>query len=183
MRDPTAGWHAEHENFTRLLDLFEREVAVFHSGERPDYELLLDIVTYLHHFPGRTHHPREDVAFARLVQHDPSLAPIVARLHQEHRIIAEAGSVLRERLEAALGDTFVERSRVEAECALFLVYYRHHVAAEENGIMPRAASLLTPADWKAVAAAVAQGPDPLFGTHVEERYRSLRRRIDTEARR
>jgi hypothetical protein len=29
---------------------------------------------------------------------------------------------------------------------------------------------------------VAQGPDPLFGTHVEQRDRALRSTIDTEAR-
>ena len=182
MHDPIAGWHAEHQNFARLLDLFERELAVFHSGERPNYELLVDIVAYLHHFPGRTHHPREDVAFARLVRHDQSLLPVVTRLQQEHRVIAEAASALLARLEEVLGDAFVQRGRVEADCAMFLLYYRHHLNAEEDGIMPRAASLLTAEDWKAVTAAVAQGPDPLFGTHVEERYRALRSRIDTEAR-
>ena len=33
-------WHAEHVNFAQLLALFERELARFHEGERPNYELI-----------------------------------------------------------------------------------------------------------------------------------------------
>jgi len=181
MNDPVAAWHAEHQNFSRLLDLFAREVAVFHSGERPDYELLLDIVAYLGHFPGLAHHPREDVAFARLADRDPSLRAMVARLQQEHRVIAAAGERLRELLEAILDDAFAERVQVEAACATFLVYYRHHIQTEEQGIMPRAAKLLNADDWKAIADAHAAVPDPLFGAAVEDRYRELRRKIAVEA--
>ena len=66
-------WHAEHVNFSQLLALFERELARFHEGERPDYELMLDIVDYLRYYPDRFHHAREDVAFERLAARDPNL--------------------------------------------------------------------------------------------------------------
>lgn len=181
MKAPIAGWRAEHENFARLLDLFEREVAVFHAEERPNYELLLDVLRYLGHYPDRYHHPREDVAFARLARHDPSLATTVARLQQEHRVIAAAGARLLDLLEGVLVGSFAERSQIERECAMYLVYYRHHINAEERGIMPIAERLLTDEDWKAISAAVGSGHDPLFGSHVDEGYRELRSRIETEA--
>jgi hemerythrin-like domain-containing protein len=181
MKSPITGWRAEHENFSRLLDLFEREVAVFHKEERPNYELLLDILQYLDRFPNRYHHPREDVAFARLVRHDPSLATTVARLQQEHRVIAAAGAKLVELLEGVLAGNFAERAQIERECAMYLVYYRHHINAEERGVMSFAEKLLTDEDWKAVSGAVAAGRDPLFGSHVDEGYRDLRDRIEIEA--
>lgn len=181
MTDPVATWHAEHRNFARLLELFEREVAVFHAGERPDYELLLDIVAYLRHYPDLAHHPREDVAFERLVRRDPSLATTVARLQQEHRVIAAIGDRLHEMLSEVLDGTFAERTQVEAACATFLVYYRHHIETEERAIMPQAARLLDADDWNAVAEAHATAPDPLFGDVVEDRYRELRRKIAAEA--
>ena len=43
---------------------------------------------------------------------------------------------------------------IEAAAATYLVYYRNHMAAEERNVMSRAAAVLTPEDWKAVAAAV-----------------------------
>jgi hemerythrin-like domain-containing protein len=182
MNRPTDAWRAEHDNFARLLDLFSREMDRFHAGEHPDYELMLDVLTYLRHFPERSHHPREDVAFARLLRHDRSVEPVVSRFLQEHRVIAEAAREAQALLEAVEGDEFVARERVEAACATLLVYYRHHIAGENSLILPLAAKLLTHEDWDAVGRAVAQEADPLFGEQVDSRYRELRERIEAEAR-
>jgi hemerythrin-like domain-containing protein len=181
MVEPIAAWHAEHVHFTRLLDLFEKEVGVFHAEEQPNYELMLDIVHYLRYYPDRFHHPREDAAFARLVERDPELELPIARRLQEHRVIAVAGETLLAQLQAVIEEAIVARSALETVAATYLVYYRHHLATEEREVIPRAAELLTPEDWAAVAAAVPAGADPLFGQDSEERYRELRRRIAREA--
>lgn len=174
-------WHAEHVNFAQLLALFERELARFHEGERPDYELMLDIVDYLRYYPDRFHHAREDIAFERLVARDPNLRVRINRLLQEHRVIAQAGDELLRLLNDVADEAMVPRESVEAAAATYLVYYRHHLATEERDIMPRAAELLDGEDWAAVAAAVPAGPDPLFGDAAEARYAALRRLIDLEA--
>jgi hemerythrin-like domain-containing protein len=169
MSDPIAAWRAEHDNFARLLDLFDREVARFRAGEHPDYELMLDVLTYLRQF-------------ARLARHDATVEPLVNRFLQEHRVIAEAAREAQALLEAVEGDEFVARDRVEAACATLLVYYRHHIAGENGLILPLAAQHLKPEDWRAVGAAGATEPDPLFGAQVDARYRELRERIEAEAR-
>lgn len=179
--DPTTGWRADHANFSKLLDVFERELQVFDQGERPDYELMLDILTYLQHFPKRTHHPREDAAFEILTRYDKSLEPIVTRFLQEHRVIAAAGDTLLELLEEILEDAFVERAQVESAAATFLVYYRHHISGEDDIIIPIAAKLLQPDDWKTVREAISSEPDPLFGSAVDKRYKELRERIEAAA--
>ena len=181
MTEPVAIWHADHIRFARLLDLVERELAAFHSGEQPDYALLLDVVHYLRHYPDRFHHPREDVAFARLVERDPAMSIPVARRLQEHRVIAAAGEQFLAVVEAIVEGALIERSAVEAAAATYLVYYRHHLAAEEEHVVPRAGKVLTAEDWAAVAAAAPPGPDPLFGDDSEARYRELRRQIALEA--
>jgi hemerythrin-like domain-containing protein len=178
--DPVGHWHAEHVHYARLLDVLDKELAVFHAGEAPDYGLMRDILRYLRYYPDRFHHPRENEAFTRLVACDPSMQLPVNRLLQEHRVIAEAGDQLLWRLDQVAEDVVVSRSIVEAMAATYLVYYRHHIAAEERDVLPRAARLLTPSDWAAVAAAVPQGRDPLFGDDFEPRYRELRRRIAVE---
>jgi hemerythrin-like domain-containing protein len=177
MTSPTAHWHAEHANFTKLLDALDRQLTLFHAGENPNYELMLDIVSYLRRFPDRHHHPREDVAFARLAARDPAMQVKVNRLLQEHRVLAQAGDDLLALLNQAADEAIIARTEVEAAAATYLIYYRHHIASEERDILPRAAELLTPEDWSAVAAAVPPGHDPLFGEQSEERYRELRRLI------
>jgi hemerythrin-like domain-containing protein len=181
MANPIAGWQEEHANFARLLDLLEHQVTAFHKGEHPNYDLMADIVAYLRGFSDRVHHPREDVAFSRLVARDPDIALVVNRLLQEHRVIAVAGMNLEKEIAGAMGDVMASREELEAAADTFLLYYRNHLLTEESRILPRAAQLLTPEDWAAVLLAVPGTPDPLFGDTVEARYRELRRQIDREA--
>ncbi|MEO8718609.1 MAG: hemerythrin domain-containing protein [Burkholderiales bacterium] len=154
MVNPIAAWHADHVRFGRLLDMLEQEVAQFHAGEQPNYELMRDIVLWLRHYADGVHHPREDVAFERMVLRDPGLRLTVNRLLQEHRIIAHAGESLLTRLEDAANGGFAPRADLEAAAAAFLAYYRNHMATEESKILPRAGELLQDADWAAVAAVV-----------------------------
>jgi hemerythrin-like domain-containing protein len=142
---------------------------------------MVDILDYLRHYPDRVHHPREDAAFALLVARDPGLELPIARRLQEHRVIAAAGASLLGLLRQVVDEAFVARSAVEAAAATYLVYYRHHLAAEEREVIPRAAELLAPADWEVVAAAAPAGADPLFGADSAEGYRELRRTIARES--
>ena len=174
---PVGRWRSDHHNFARLLDLVERQVDAFHAGKRLDYELMRMIVDYLRHYPDRFHHPLEDVAFSRLGQREPSLQLAIARRMQEHTVIAVAGEELLKCLDQVIVGAVIERATLEAAVATYLVYYRHHIAAEEQQVIPRAEELLTSADWAAVAA-VATGPDPLFGSDFDTRYQELRREID-----
>jgi hemerythrin-like domain-containing protein len=181
MSDTIAMWHAEHKHFSRLLDLLERQVAAFHADNQPNFELMLDVVSYLRYFPDRYHHPREDIAFARLAGRDPQIQPIVDQLTQEHRVIAAAGSELLQYLQQVVDDVVVERAKVEAAAATYLVYYRRHLALEDRDIVPRAEQLLTQQDWQVVVAAIPPRADPLFGEDFDERYRELRRQIALES--
>lgn len=181
MASPVATWHEDHIHFARLLDLLENQVIQFNRGERPDYSLMESILYYLRHFGDRVHHPREDVAYARLVERDPDMEIVVSRLQQEHRVIATVGETLLDRLNEAERDMISSRAALEAAAAMYLVYYRNHLSTEERYVMPRATQLLTPGDWQAVEAAVPESPDPLFGAATEQRFVMLRNLIESEA--
>lgn len=179
--NPVALWHAEHDYFRRLLDLFERQIDVFHAGDQPNYPLMLDIIYYLRHFTDQSHHPREDVAFARLAVRKPEMELQLARLLQEHRVIIHIGENLEKSLELAVADAFVPRADIEALAATYLVYYRSHLAREEQEVLPLAGEALTPEDWDSVRGAAPAMPDPLLGSAPAARFRELRRQIALEA--
>ncbi|QJR14221.1 hemerythrin domain-containing protein [Usitatibacter palustris] len=181
MGDPIASWHAEHVYFNHLLDLLEKQVERFHSGQRPDYELMLDIIRYLREYSDQFHHPREEVAFDLLAARCNDLAPLLDRLTQEHRVIAIAGERLEALLQAALDDALFGRAELEAAAATYLVYYRHHIAREEGGVLARAKEALTPEDWEAARRAAPSGADPLHGPDPAERFRRLRHHLAANA--
>lgn len=173
MRHPIDVWHKEHVNFDKLLAILDCQLAALHAAERPDYELMRDVVYYLHEYADRYHHPREDKAFARLQARDPSLELPIARLEQEHRVIAAAGEKVREGLEQILEDGVLPREALEMSLAMYVTFYRHHLNTEEVNIMPRARALLTPSDWDAINAALPSAPDPLFGDKPHARFEAL----------
>jgi hemerythrin-like domain-containing protein len=181
MTGPVAHWHSEHVYFRRLLELMQVELDAFHRGERPNYELMLDIVAYLRDYSDQFHHPREDAAFERLAARCPDLRLELARLSQEHRVIARAGETLRQHLENILAGGIAQRSEVEVAIATYLVYYGNHLAKEDELVLGRAAEVLSPGDWDAIKALTDRKADPLFGEQPQERYRALRRRISAEA--
>jgi len=159
---PIAAWHLEHECFRQLLHRLQHELDVFHTAERPNYELMYDIVSYLRDYGDLFHHPREDVAFARLVRHCPDMELPLARLEQEHRVIAQAGEALQRHIEAILGGAIVKRAELEVAAATYLVYYGSHLAKEEQDVLTRAALHLTPEDWKAVKDCAPAGAHALM---------------------
>jgi hemerythrin-like domain-containing protein len=173
-------WHTEHMYFGRLLKRLQRELDLFAVGERPAYALMLDILAYLGEYCDRVHHRREDAAFACLARRFPDLQLPLARLQQEHRVIAHAGEALRAQIAAIVDGAFVPRAEVEAAAATYLVYYRSHIEHEELEILGRAADALTEQDWAAVRNAAPHAEDPLFGAAPQERFRQLRREISLE---
>jgi hemerythrin-like domain-containing protein len=181
MDDPVAVWHAEHLRFASLLDFIEQQMGAFHEGKDPDYGLMYDVVHYLHHYADRYHHPREDVAFARLVGREPALRLSINRLIQEHRVLEATGDTLLAYLDDILGDRVIQRATVEAAAATYLVYFRHHLAVEEREVLPYAKRVLEADDWAAVVAAVPVVPDPLFGEDAGESYRDLRKRMNSQS--
>lgn len=181
MIDPIRAWREEHAYFQRLLDVLHAEVDVFYAGESPNYQLMLDIITYLREYSDQYHHPREDEAFRRLARRAPDRQLPLARLIQEHQVIAHAGEKLRNLLEEAASDAMVSRTEIEVAAATYLVYYGNHIAKEEEEVLPRAAKELTEEDWVAVKDAAPAGHDPLFGRDPHARFKALRHRIAVEA--
>jgi len=175
--DSIAYWHAEHVNFGRLLGLLETQLDSFHRGESPDYELMLDIMYYMTHYPDQIHHPKEDLAFARIVARDPGMRAAVDELLRQHEWLRESGAELERVLDDIVNGSVVARDRLENSARAYLAGFRAHVLKEESEVFPAAARVLTAADWTAINGATAHRDDPLFGKATERRYAALQRHI------
>ncbi|UCE32033.1 MAG: hemerythrin domain-containing protein [Burkholderiales bacterium] len=174
-------WHTEHEYFARLLDALERQIKAFQAAESPDYQLMRDIIFYLHHYSDRFHHPREDAVFERVAERDPSLRVDVDALRKQHQTLAKSGAQLHTLLEEVEGGALLPRDKVRTAAKAYLSQYRKHIETEENGIMQRADELLTAEDWQSSTLAAHNEPDPLFGPNPAERFRELRRQLALES--
>jgi len=180
MSDPIALWHAEHVNFAALLDLLEVQLDRFHRGEAPDYELMLDVMFYMTHYPDVLHHPKEDLAFARIGERDALARQTVEQLSAQHSTLKREGNALVIALDDIVNGSITSREHVEAPGRAYVAAFRRHMSIEETEILPIAAKLLDLDDWAAIESAILQLEDPVFGKAGDERYAALRRHIARE---
>ncbi|NMG00265.1 hemerythrin domain-containing protein [Aromatoleum toluolicum] len=174
-------WQAEHANYRKLLDLLQTQTATFVRGEEPDYELMADIVYYMTQYPDRYHHPREDAAYSRLLAHDPQAGTLIAELADEHRSIAESGARLAADLGAAAAGAMMPRATLQADVRDYATFLKDHMALEEREMFPRLAASLGADEWFLVDSAIHLAGDPIFGETVQERFKSIHRRIAGQA--
>jgi hemerythrin-like domain-containing protein len=177
MSDTLSRWHAEHANFAKLLDLLERQLASFHDASSPDYELMLDIMYYMTHYPDVLHHPKEDLVFALIKERDGRATGTVARLLEQHILLKASGEELVRELDGVVGGTIMSRERIETTARTYLDEFRSHMLIEEAEILPLASRLLEPKDWKKIDASIRHFEDPLFGARTEQRYAALASQI------
>lgn len=170
--------HKEHADFSKLLDLLDRQLAVFAAGERPDYDLIGAVVDYCLNYPDAVHHPKEDLVYRILKSRDAAMAQTVGDLEEEHRQIAARTRELAEALRQVLAEELVDRQTVIDLTGGFVQGYRRHIAREEEQVFPAAEEVLSQEDWVGIDSRLAHRDDPLFSDSVVDRFRVLRADID-----
>jgi hemerythrin-like domain-containing protein len=91
----------EHRNFESLLRVLERELDVFGSGERPDYEVLRAVIDYFKDYPDSCHHPKEDMIVEKARARDAVAAATISGLEAEHQEGKSVCTGSRRRLSAS----------------------------------------------------------------------------------
>ncbi len=150
MTDIVDDIHAEHRILSRLLACLEREVDVFARGERPDFELIRDILDFLLTWPAACHHPREAVLERYLVETAPEEAATV-NLEAEHARLGEQLQSMAQALESILMEIEVSRETFVAMTRNFIARFKYHLAMEEEEFLPLVRKSLTPAQRDAAA--------------------------------
>ncbi len=152
------------------------------QDELPDFGLLRAMLFYIDEFPERVHHRKEDeLLFPRLRSRCPELAATLDQLERDH----EHGERAIRDLEHALLAFEVlgapRRDAFEHAVRGYVEFYLHHMALEEDHVLPAAQRVLDAADWTAIDAAFAANRDPLTGHEPEDLYRPLFSRIANRA--
>lgn len=165
----------EHVNMAKLLDLLDRQIAIFESGGSPDYEIVFGVVEYLKDWSDRWHHPKEDLVLDKLRIRDPAAADAVGELEKHHDALAALTDQFLEVIREVLNEEELPRDRVSRLAEEFLRSQRRHMAGEEEVFLPAAERALTSEDWADIAMRMSNPEDPLFGRAVEKRFEGVRR--------
>ncbi len=165
---------SEHRTTARMLDLLDRQITLFEETQRPDYDLLKDIIDYFLTYPDLYHHPKENLILELLRKRNPEMAEPVGNIDKEHAEISTrlhefAQAVVEVLMEMEISrDSFVEIARN------FINEQRQHMVKEEQVFFPAALEVLSEEDWDEIDKKVSHFQDPLTATNSELKFDSLR---------
>jgi hemerythrin-like domain-containing protein len=167
----------EHGNIEKLLRVLERELSVFDRGNRPDYEVVLAVISYFKDYPDSCHHPKEDMIIEKLKARDPLRAATIGDLEAEHREGARRLRRVALAVERVLSDQDLLRQTVDDIIRDFISHERQHMAMEERVVFPAALDTLQPEDWTDIAVKLADRDDPFYQPGFEAKFNTRRRNI------
>ncbi len=167
----------EHRNFLHLLDILERQLAVFERGERPDYDVVTAIADYFTGFPERCHHPMEDLILRRLRERYPAAADAVGDLDGEHESLGTLALDFRQAVRNVLDEAEMRRETFRDALRHFIDAQRAHMKMEQERFFPVVQEVLTPEDWAELETAMTDEEDPVFGGQAAAEFEDLRHKI------
>ncbi|MED5524708.1 hemerythrin domain-containing protein [Gallaecimonas pentaromativorans] len=167
----------DHHRIRRLLALLDAKAAAIRAGQEVRYDLLKDVLDYLHHYVDGVHHSEEDELVGK-IDNDK----LKAELTGQHRKLDEATQCLGQRVEMVLMDAVVPCDEMLRALEDFVCEQRAHLAFEEEKLFPLLAGELSEADWRQLATTLEEKAqkDPLFGAEVRADHRALWERLKQE---
>lgn len=173
LADILSDLHQDHRNMSVMLDLLARETDHIRDGEKPDYELIHDIMRYMTVYSDAVHHPKEDILYAAMKAERPELAAGLEKVEPDHEKIAELGENLRNDIEAIASGAAVTRERLVADAGDYVLRLRKHMAWEEEDLFQRAEELVKDESAMFVDISHLDKLDPVFGPEREHSFANL----------
>jgi hemerythrin-like domain-containing protein len=170
---------AEHRSVVAVLEAAKYLITEMRAGRlKPDFRLFWAMLAYIEQFPEGLHHPKEDdCLFARLWKRTREADALLANLETQH----QGGPGCVRALQLALGHYEADPEGAFEEFALAVEtlaqFNWHHMAIEENELMPPAERHLLDVDWQEITQAFRDNKDPMFGADRGEHFRALFRKI------
>lgn len=180
MTDVMRGLYRDHVHLAEIANIAQQELTALKAGEHAEYGLLEDIMRYVTGYPDTHHHPTEDVVFARLKARVPGAAKDVDRILTEHVALLGKSRLFLEAIQAVEEGTIMRRDEFVHRGQDYIDFLAEHMRIEESVLFPMAEAQLTEADWLEVGQRVEQKADPVFGVTVDEDYRRLWQRIQSQ---
>lgn len=140
-----------------------------------DHEGFALMLRYVHDFPQRLHHPKEEQSLHRLLRsrdaQSHALLEILESQHrQEHGLVAALQSAFPGRAAGARIDDAALQALAQAHAA-FAAHVWEHLKTEEQVLLPMALEALTEKDWSEVAKVFEGNRDPGYGGWSDEAFR------------
>lgn len=169
--------HRNHRDIEAILRVLERECDLFRHAERPDYDMMGEIIDYFRSFLNEYHYPKEDHTFNLARKRTAKCDSIIDNIADERAAAAlslqELGDVFRD----ILNEQRVLRQAFDRAARSFIEHQRRQIDIEERQLFPVASLVLEPADWAELDAELRGEKVGPCSRRLQGRLRAQRTRI------
>lgn len=177
----------EHRSLAAVIYAMKRRVGEARDGSAGlDHDFFGRLVDYVHDYPEKRHHPKEEQSLHRLMRERGNQGrDLMHQLEEQHLQEYRLATTLQEAWAAcAQGASGADPKLVALEQALeaLAAHIWSHLTLEEESLLPLAQQVLQPDDWKEIAETFEGNRDPGFGAWSEEEFRQHFTRVANAAR-
>lgn len=169
----------DHRETEALLRALEGECDLFRRAERPDYELISELIEHFRSFLYQYSHPKEDILFNLTRTRTGTCDSMIDRIADERAAVISSLEALRDALGQILNEQRVLRQSFDEAARGFIQHERRQIEIEEQQLFPALLSALGPAEWADLGASLKD--QSALPRGLEQRLHARRLYLSREA--
>lgn len=147
----------DHANMARMLHVLQLKQKTLASGERPDFQLVREVVDYILDYMEGFTFPLEKVCAERLQEVDPESAEMTERLADDYRALKERLKRLSVDIDMILKDQAVPMDRFADDLKAYLEAHRAYLRDERELLFPLIREHFTEDDLARLGQSLPEG--------------------------
>lgn len=147
----------DHANMARLLHVLQLKQKTLAAGERPDFQLMREVVDYILAYMNEFTVPLERICSEQLLVKAPQAAELSCRLASDYRALHERLMCLSQDLDMILMDAVVPMDRFADDLRAYLDAHRAYLREEREELFPLIREHFDDNDLQRLAAALPDG--------------------------
>jgi len=168
----------EHKALRQLILLLQRKLNMLENDIPLNYRLIEDVINYIEDFANAYHHPKEDVIYHYIIDHNLDDRGQFHKILQEHKTLLPLTQSIKATLHSILLDIIVSRETFISELSTFIEAQKAHLDSEDQCVFPLIEPLLNEKDWVIILQNLPEKvEDPIFGKEIHSSYQDLYNRL------
>ena len=147
----------DHANMARMLHVLQLKQKSLSAGERPNFQLVREVVDYILDYMEGFTQPLERVLAERLQAKEPSCRELTDRLSQDYQALRRQLKRLSNDLDMILMDAVVPMDRFADDLKAYLDAHRGYLRDERELLFPLIREHFDDADLDRLAEALPEG--------------------------
>jgi hemerythrin-like domain-containing protein len=147
----------DHANMARLLHVLSRKHKTLEQGERPDFQLVREVVDYILDYMNGFTVPLERLYSERLLAKAPQAEELTRRLSEDYQGLHQRLDKLSQNIDQILMDAVIPMDRFADDLKAYLDAHRSYLRAEREQLFPLIRENLDEEEQRRLIALLPEG--------------------------